>query len=72
MRPKRHYEVIGWYDADKSDEAYHANCISKREAMRIAKSLRGIYDLLTVDRVTTNADDPNDYIGFEAIAIFIK
>ena len=72
MRTKHHYEVIGWDDADKSNEAYHANCTSKCEAMRIAKSLRGIYDLLTVDRVTTNADDPNDYIGFEAIATFTK
>ena len=72
MKTKHHYEVIGWLDSNKTYEAYHLNCTSKRNALRVAKALRGIYNLLTVERVTTNADDPNDYIGFEAIATFTK
>lgn len=72
MKTKYHYEVIGWNDADKNNEAYHANCATKREAMRIAKALRGRFDLLTVDRVAVDADDPNNYLGFEEIAAFTK
>lgn len=72
MKVKYHYEVIGWHDADKSNEAYHSNCATKREALRIAKALRGKYDLLTVDRVAVDADNPDNYLGFEAIASYTR
>lgn len=72
MKTDYHYEVIGWNDADKNNEAYHANCTTIREARRIAKALRGRFDLLTIDRVIVDADDPNNYIGFETIAEYVR
>ena len=65
MKRNYHYEVIAWSNARQ--EAYHANCTSKAEALRIARSIRNRYGAVELNKVYTAADDDSNYLGFEAI-----
>ena len=65
MKRNYHYEVIAWSNA--RNEAYHANCTSKAEALRIARSIRNRYAAIELNKVYTAADDDSNYLGFEAI-----
>ena len=65
MKRNYHYEVIAWSNARQ--EAYHANCTSKAEALRIARSIRNRYAAVELNKVYTAADDDSNYLGFEPI-----
>ena len=67
MKRNYHYEVIAWKGANATQEAYHANCTSKAEALRIARSIRNRYAAVELNKVYTAADDDSNYLGFEAL-----
>ena len=67
MKRNYHYEVIAWEDTNATQEAYHANCTSKAEAIRIARSIRNRYAAVELNKVYTAADDDSNYLGFEPI-----
>jgi len=67
MKRNYHYEVIAWKDANATQEAYHANCTSKAEAIRIARSIRNRYGAVELNKVYTAVDDDSNYLGFEAL-----
>lgn len=69
-RIKYHYEVIGWDDARPNCEAYHSNCTTKREALRVATAIKGRFDSIEVNRVAVDAGNPENYLGVETIANF--
>lgn len=67
MKRNYHYEVIAWNEENARNEAYHANCTSKAEALRIARSIRNRYAAVELNKVYTDADDDSNYLGFEAL-----
>lgn len=62
---KYHYEVIAWKDANATQEAYHANCTTKAEALRIARRIRKRHESVELNKVFT--DGEGNYLGFESI-----
>ena len=67
MKRTYHYEVIAWGKGNARQEAYHANYTTESEALRIARSIRNRYASVELNKVYTDADDNNNYLGFEAI-----
>ena len=69
MKRNYHYEVIAWQGENASNEAYHANCTTKAEALRIARKLRAAaaYPSVELNKVFTAADDESNYLGFVAV-----
>ena len=63
MKRNYHYEVIAWSNA--RNEAYHANCTSKAEALRIARRIRKRHESVELNKVFT--DGEGNYLGFESI-----
>lgn len=65
MKRNYHYEVIAWKDANATQEAYHANCTAKADALRIARRVRKHHEFMELNKVFT--DNEGNYLGFEAI-----
>lgn len=60
-----HYEIIAWKDANATQEAYHANCTTKAEALRIARKIRKCHESVELNKVFT--DGRGNYIGFKSL-----
>ena len=62
---KYHYEVIGWDTPNQ--EAYHSNCTTKQDALRVAGKMKDKFRYMEVCKVAVDAEDENNYLGDELI-----
>lgn len=69
-RITHHYEVVGWNKDQPTIEAYHSNCTTKREAMRVGAWASSRYDKVEVSKVAVAADDPENYIAAEVLKTY--